>query len=328
MVTYFLSTEEVRAYLRDFLERLRRVDPLPTTWCPVTTSGRELFKQLLPLVKRHYPALAKRIVVVPVGIEEATKAVVFSTEGVPGEHIANKLVLLFDSSMHTGGTMSRILDETIKLGASNVTVYSLVIKRGSRLIPTIWGVIVDDTDRIYFLLDKIPNGRLDSGPDRKKDGSVRNIHSVFIRCLCEEHLKHPLLTCGVKSLDRVTWGDRHFDMVAGEHKECTYVLETGSKIVGYMSVHFSDPTCLFVSEIGIHQDLQNKGYGAILMRFADTLARQSNCEWVRLNSIENMVSWYMGFDYKKTPGHDAIKLDDERYWPMEHKVVRLPFRVN
>ena len=327
MVTHFLSTDEVRAYLRDFLSRLERLDPCPTTWCPVTKSGRDLFKILIPLVEQHYPELAKNIVVMPVGIEESTNTVNFATEGLPGEHIANKSVLLFDSSMHTGGTMCRIADEAIKLGASSVAIYSLVIKRGSKLIPTIWGIIVDDTDRIYFLLDKIPNGRLDSGPELNKDGTKRKIHNVFIRCLCEEHVKRPPLKCGVGSLDRVTWGDRHFNMVAGEHKECTYILQSGGEIVGYMSLHFSDPACLFITEIAIDEALKAKGYGAVLMRFADTLARQSNCLKVRLNAIENKVGWYERFDYQKIPGREPITLDHEIYWPMEHKVVRLPFKL-
>ena len=326
MVTYFLSIDDVRAYLRDFLSRLERLDPIPTTWCPLTLSGTNLLKEMLPLMREFHPELAKKISVVAVGVDSTTRAIKFETSS-PQEEIANKSVLLFDSAMHTGGTMCRSVAEAIKLGASNVATYSLVVKRGSNFIPTFWGVMIDDTDRIYFLLDKIPNGRLDVGPD-KKDGSERKIFCVHIQRLSEGHLSNPKVKCGVSSLDRVTWGDRHFDMQSGDHRECTYVLQTRSEIVGYMSLHFSDPSCLFVTEIAVDTTQKRKGYGAILMRFADTLARQSNCLWVRLNAIENKISFYEGFDYKKTPGREKIKLDDEVYWPMEHKVVSLPFKLD
>jgi GNAT superfamily N-acetyltransferase len=126
-------------------------------------------------------------------------------------------------------------------------------------------------------------------------------------------------------------------MQAGEHKECTYVLQTGSGIVGYLSLHFSDPTCLFVTEIAVDKKYQSKGkgknqrkgkgYGAILLRFADTLARQSNCLWVRLNAIEEKIPFYKGFGYRKIPGRKPIVLDNKKYFPMEHKVVYLPFKL-
>ena len=218
MVTYFLSDDEVRAYLRDFLVRLERLDPSPTVWCPVTKSGTALLKRMIPLMKNDHPELAKKISTVGVGIKN--KTVKFETE-FPESEIANKCVLLFDSSMHTGGTMRRCVAKAIRLGASNVATYSLVIKRGSCFIPTFWGVMIDDTDRIYFLLDKIPNGRLDYGPEKDKSGKDRKISCVHIVRLCEDHLKTKLVNCGVISLDRVTWEDRYFDMQAGEHKECT-----------------------------------------------------------------------------------------------------------
>ena len=278
------------------------------------------------MVAKHHPELAKKITVVPVGIDSKTNAVKFEIDS--PEQIANKSVLLFDSAMHTGRTMARCVNEAIKLGASNITTYSLVMKIGSYFIPTFWGVIIDDVDRIYFLLSKIPNGRLDSGPELNKDGTKRKIPSVFIRRLCEEHIKVPQVKSGVNSLDRVTWGDRHFDMQAGDHKECTYVLQTVSEIVGYMSLHFSDQTCLFVTEIAVDVSQAKKGYGAILMRFADTLARQSNCSWVRLNAIENKIPYYRGFGYEITPGREKISLDDEVYWPMQHKIACLPFKLD
>lgn len=331
MVTYFLSNEEVRAYLRDFLVRLERFDPIPTVWCPLTLSGATLLKQMLPLVKENHPALAKKISVVGVGINN--QKIKFETKN-PARDISNKCVLLFDSSTHTGGTMRRSVAEAMRLGASNIATYSLVIKRGSCFIPTSWGVMIDDTDRIYFLLDSIPNGRLDYGPEKDKSGKNRKISCVHITRLCEDHLLRKPINCGVISLDRVTWGDRHFNMQAGEHRECTYVLQNGGEIVGYLSLHISDPTCLFVTEIAVDKKHQakgkgvnrkkSKGYGAILMRFSDTLARQSNCLWVRLNAIKEKIPFYKGFDYRLIPGRKPIDLDGEKYFPMEHKVVYLP----
>jgi hypothetical protein len=63
------------------------------------------------------------------------------------------------------------------------------------------------------------------------------------------------------------------------------------------------------------------------MRFADTLARQSNCLWVRLNAIENKVEWYKKFGYSLIGGRVPISLDDKKYFPMEHKIIYHPFNL-
>jgi Acetyltransferase (GNAT) family len=260
MVTYFLSDEDIRAYLRDFISRLERVEPFPVVWCPITKSGTKLLRWMLPLLRQHHPDFLHEISTVGIGVnsDETIKFEITSTA-----EISKKPVLLFDSAIHTGGTMRKSVAKAIELGASNVITYSLVIKRGSCFIPTFWGATIDDTDRIYFLLDKIPNNRLDSGPE-KKDGVTRKIPPVHIERLDKEHIDAKCyIKCGVDALDRVTFGDRHFNMLAGEHQECTYVLKSRHEIVGYLSLHFSDPTCLFVSEIGVDKSCESKGYGSI-----------------------------------------------------------------
>lgn len=57
------------------------------------------------------------------------------------------------------------------------------------------------------------------------------------------------------------------------------------------------------------------------MRFADTLARHSDCRFVRLNAIENRVSWYRDHGYTVVSGKEPLLLDSERYVPMERRVL-------
>lgn len=49
------------------------------------------------------------------------------------------------------------------LRPGRLLAYSLVMKRGSCFLPHYFGVVVDDHDRILFLLDAIPNNRLFAG---------------------------------------------------------------------------------------------------------------------------------------------------------------------
>lgn len=319
MVTYFLSLEDVRAYLRDFLARLQTFDPNPTIWCPITRSGTALLDQILDLVKADYPGMVERVSVVPIGVCEKTNALILGSDD-PAKDIVGKPVLLFDGAVHRGALMSRCVTEVLKLGASHVGTYSLVVKRGSNFIPTLWGVMIEDTDRVFFLLKQIPNNRLDAG-SAKTGETTRRTSCLHIRRLCGEHVDKSPVECGVASLDRVTWGDRHFDMLAGEHLQCTYVLHAGNEVVSYLTVYYSDEHCLVITEIAVDKKHHGKKFGGILLRFADTLARQSNCWVVRLNAIKEKITFYEGFGYKLVAGREPIRLDDEEYWLMERQVI-------
>jgi hypothetical protein len=86
MVTYFLGREEVSAYLRDFLSRLQRFDPLPILWCPLTRSGNALLSQLLDLVQERYPDLAGTVSVLPIEVGDGSGTIRF-LEGDPAKDI-------------------------------------------------------------------------------------------------------------------------------------------------------------------------------------------------------------------------------------------------
>jgi hypothetical protein len=80
------------------------------------------------------------------------------------------------------------------------------MKAGASFVPTIWGVTIDETDRAFFLLDEIPNHRLDAGNPEKKQPPVH------VERLDQRHKDRPAVTSGVESMDRPKWSDRLFQM--------------------------------------------------------------------------------------------------------------------
>ena len=317
MVTYFLGREEVSAYLRDFLIRLERLNAVPTLWCPLTRSGTALLDELLNLVGRHHPRLAESVSVLPIEVDDGTRQIRF-TQGDPAKDIPGQNVLIFDGATHSGRMMTNCVAEVVRRRAAGVCTYSLVLKRGSTFIPTFWGVAVDDVDRAFFLLEMIPNHRLDAGgPRSPKKKKALNIH---IRLLCESHLKKPPVVCGLGSMDRVTWGDRHFDMKAGDQRRCSYVLEQGDEILGYVTLTRAKDGSLAIDEVAVDRKHHGKNLGAVLMRFADTMARQFDCQEVHLHAIKDKLDFYKGFGYA-VAAKSPLMLDDEEYWPMEKPVI-------
>lgn len=315
MHTYFLGTEEVSGYVRDFVQRLKNFEQIPTVWCPVTVSGDGLLQAILAQVRKDYPELLKTVQLLPIEIEvdDGATHILFVKEK-PDAVIPGKPVLLLDSAIHSGQMMRRCADEVLRHGPTELCSYALVIKRSSVFIPTLWGLMIDEADRAYFLLDKIPNNRLNAGAKRPQP-------PVLLQRLNESHLAQPLVNSGVKSIGRMTWSDRHYQMqTAGVHT-CTYVLERTQTIVGFLTVHSYAPDSLTIGEIVVDQRHQKHGYGGMLLRFADTLARQANCRIVRLHAIKEQIEFYEHFGYRLAPGGQMIRLDDEGYQWMERTVL-------
>jgi ribosomal protein S18 acetylase RimI-like enzyme len=314
--TYLLGKEQIQAYLRDFLARLETAESLPTVWCPVTESGRSLLRAMLELPEASAAKFAD-VRVVPIEVE-LTRATPGSEEVPPkvrisdAEGLRGHSVLLLDGAIHSGTTMSVCADEVLRCEPLELSSYALVVKRCSTFIPTVWGVMTDETDRAYFLLSKIPNNRLDSGN--------RPQPPVQIRRLGSKHLEHPPIHSTVPSMDRMTWSDRLYQMNASVHGPTTYVLERVGRIVGFLTVTLSHSE-MSIDEVVVDPSLQDHGYGGVLMRFADTLARQSDCEVVRLNAIRDRVEWYRARGYRESPGRKPIPLDGEVYVPMERPVL-------
>jgi predicted N-acetyltransferase YhbS len=122
-------------------------------------------------------------------------------------------------------------------------------------------------------------------------------------------------------MDRMKWSDRHFQMLSSEHQVCTYVLKRGKAIVGYLSMHSLENGGLMIDEIAVDASQRGKDYGGVLMRFADTLARQGSCPVVRLLAIKQQASFYERFEYRFVEGKNSIRLDDEEYSQMEKAVL-------
>lgn len=310
MITHHLGDEEVRAYLRDLVRRIRSCDPIPSIWCPLTDSGLTLLRPMIGILRKDAPELIPLIGVLGMAVEN-DGALRFAG-GNPNMDLPGKHVLLLDASVHSGETMLKAQRKLWEHGAAGVCSYALVLKRGSRFIPSIWGVMIGDHDRAYFQMELAPNNRLTTHSNERHPFS-------HMRQLSAADIGAPPLLAGVASLDRATWGDRYYDMHESDGLKRTYLLEARPGIVGYLTVRFGD--CLHVDEVAVDREYRGQGYGGVLLRFADTLARHSDCRAVQLNAISDRVRWYESFGYEVLSGRKTIRVEAETYVPMERQLL-------
>jgi GNAT superfamily N-acetyltransferase/hypoxanthine phosphoribosyltransferase len=311
--TYLIGKEETLAYARDFVARLKALDSFPEVWCPITKSGSAIAKLLWSILKTEGSPV--RVQLLPVAVSRKGDDIDVSfRRGDPAVQIPDKSVLILDGAIHSGRTMIRCADEVLKYGPKELLSYSLIMKAGSSFVPTIWGVTIDETDRAFFLLDEIPNHRLDAGSSEKKQ------QAVHIERLDDRHRTAPPIVSKVASMDSQSWGARIYQMKVspGLH---TYVLVRLGKVIGYLTIRFAD-RYMAIDELAVDEKQHGHGYGGVLLRFADTLARQANCRTVQLNAIDKRVSFYEEAKYQKISNTSPIRLDDDEiYWPMERTVL-------
>jgi N-acetylglutamate synthase-like GNAT family acetyltransferase/hypoxanthine phosphoribosyltransferase len=313
MTTFYLGEEETRAYACDLLERLKELDHPPDAWCPITRSGIAIFNLMLEIAQKDYPDLIKGVVVVRIDVD--SKRTIASFPDNNSDDLKGKNVLLLDGAIHSGKMMSLCATAVLKFNPAELVSYALVIKRGSSFIPTFWGLMIEETDRAFFLLNKIPNHRLVIKSTSKKKSPVH-----FQR-LNNDLLSHPKIQSGVPSMDRMEWSDRYFQMTSTENRTCTYVLQRGPSIVGFVTMHTLSCGALMVDEVVSDPSCRGQGYGGILLRFADTLARQGKCRAVRLLAISNQIDFYEKHEYIRAAAVKPIQLDKEEYHPMEKAVL-------
>src|SRR5207302_1003484 len=184
----------------------------PTVWFPIGRSGEVLIERLL----LRFPKLTEETVIDRVNFDRKTSQTFF-TDGDPADALAGTHALVIDSSVHSGGTMLRVLKAVGAYKPASVSSYTLVLKRSSTFVPSLWGVMINDHDRAYFLLDQLPNNRLH-----------KSVHNTHIRRLTKDDFNVPPVVSGLNSIDRVTWGDRFYDMACSEHERRTYFLEQGN----------------------------------------------------------------------------------------------------
>lgn len=303
------------AYGRDLADRLLLPRQRPDVWCAITVSGLELSRVFLDTFDKLDSRYSEVIDFWSVGRQKKTKRII--RFGVPKAEandfagLRGRHVFIIDSAIHSGETFSAVHDRIAAAKPASIATYSLVVKRSSCFYPTYWGCTIADSDRAYFLLDRIPNNRLSTG---RSDHGTKPYWS-FKRLEKADCSRSPVCS-GLKSIDGMSWSDRHYGMLTNENGLATYLCEVGSQIAGFLTFHYEPGRTFVVDEVAVDRKWQGKGLGGTLVRFADTLARQSSLPRVKLWAIANKTKFYRKYGYKPIIGEPKVWCGDEEFQPM------------
>lgn len=304
MITHFLGAEEVAAFCRDLAKRLVALESnFPYRWFPIGLSGAKIADVLLNSLDDDH---RNKIVLSSVYCNRADSTIQF--EDTPEERdVSNAPVLLIDSAVHSGQTMARISRKLWSLEFPNIITYSLMVKRTSVIIPSYFGVLVGDRDRVFFQLEEMPNNRLN---DRALFGVLREVSSGDAG----------------KSLDGIgpPFGDTHsmsdfiYDKETRGYR--TYLYEHAGNIAGFITIGRNGKDC-FIDSMATVPSYRKKGVSTSLMRWAETWARANKCDTMTLWAFPDAIPTYVHFEYKEVPGKTLSYDGMRQYHFMVKKLI-------
>ena len=298
-----MGREEVAAYANDLAQRLTRLDErFPYVWCALGHSGEEMaivISEALP------ERLQSRIQIILMHYDRDKEAVFFEIPRDKRILVNCPSALVMDSSVHSGATMFASFEKLKSLSVKNICTYSLVLKRGASFIPNFFSVMIEQHDRAYFLLDKIPNLRV------MPLGAFRKLRQEDVM------RRQKNIKSGLRSLDKTTWSDLLYESKTNGNN--VFIYEEGGNILGFISFRIKD-SHLFIDAIAVDKRTQGKGLGGYLMRWAETSARAANCNRIELWAKNDRIGFYRDkARFVKTT--EELDLGDEKYTRMERSLL-------
>jgi GNAT superfamily N-acetyltransferase len=281
MKTHFIGHEEVAGYTLDLARRLNRLGAdFPEKWIYLGPSGKVIADELL---HQFGPSGGQRVFAIGALYDRKTRQFSFTSGVSSSDFSPGETVLLIDSAIHTGSSLLAGLRALAALGVHNVLTYSLVVKRGAELVPTYFGVLIDDWDRALFQLEVIPNNRLaESAP------------FGTLRLLTKEHARARFGALP-PPFEGLSGGDLIYNDEAYGLR--TYVYELEGTVAGFVSFAKREDVA-FIDAWATCTEYQGRGIGAATLRWAETWARSAQCRAVELWAAESAVPIYQKYNYR------------------------------
>jgi hypoxanthine-guanine phosphoribosyltransferase len=305
LITHYLGSEEVTAYCNDLVDRLVALeDNFPTVWFALGVSG---LKMAIRVVRALPPELKAKVKFVAVRYNRSTTHLEI-TPPIDQLTFSDEPVLVIDSAVHSGKTMLALVQRLQAAKVKNIITYTLVLKRGSIIVPNYFGVIIDDKDRTLFELDPLPNNRL--------------IEQIPFGIMRELKDSDTVASIGAVSapFENLSTGDLLYDMETTFIR--AYVFEYDGEIAGFISFRNQSNGILFIDAWATATKFMHRGIGNATFRWAETWARSTKCSEVTLWAYENAIPIYLKYGYEFVEGDKWRSLGEgQRYKIMRKKIL-------
>jgi GNAT superfamily N-acetyltransferase len=309
----YVRQQMLRSQISSLVERLLHFDiKAPILWCPISAGGKEILNIIAMTLKRKRGcALLKNSSFISVDVSD--DSVIFYGSNDLKRDINHNCVILLDLVINSGYAFKQVTDEVSKYHPYAIITYAPFVRNNTVFVPSIFESVIGEKDRIVL-----------EGASKASTFLTNTNHiGVSLKRLTSKDLKSRKISCGVKSMDKITWADRFYDMVNSTESRVTYLLINHEVIVGYLTCHLHRSDCMMLDEIAVSKKYLGMGYGGVLMKWLDIYSRSKDCVSIVLWSIHEQIPFYKKAGYKLIPG-ESMSLDGETYFLMLARLVYEP----
>jgi len=197
-------------------------------------------------------------------------------------------ILICDSIVNTGRTLSNMQNYFWERGASDVKTLTIFLRNGSSIIPNFWVSTLDKHESILFGIDRYPVKTI-------KQGSVRKLKKKD--CGGKINCGKPFITNTL---------DDYYYWQSIDPTCCTYIIEDEREFRGILFLKNLGSGTLLVETIAVTKTDQTKGYGSILMKYLKEYCKINKIEEVKLFAHESVTEYYKKFGFVSTGNNSEL----------------------
>ncbi|HNT09071.1 GNAT family N-acetyltransferase [Methanoculleus sp.] len=198
------------------------------------------------------------------------------------EHFKGSSVLVCDSIVNTGKTLSRLKHRFQKLGAGEVRTLTVFLRRDATFVPNFWVSDISKDEVVFFGTDRYPINTYYRGNIRKLGLS---------HCGKEVNCGKPFIHSAI---------DDYYFRQCVDPTYCGYVLEDGDSIVGLLFFKHIARYQIYLEALGVRSEVQRSGYGSTLAKFFDDYCGMNGITRVKLHAHESAVEFWDDIEFTRT----------------------------
>lgn len=303
----------IRSFIVNLIDRLSALEiTKPIVFCPISGGGCEILNIITNVLKRNKSAvLIQQASVILADVTDSD--VKFRCSDNLANDVKGHCVIILDLIVNTGVALKAVVAEINKYHPDTVITYIPFVRNNAILVPSVFESVIGEGDRIV----------LEGASKASTFLTSKSNVGITLKRLTSDDLQINKCRCGVKSIDKISWADRFYDMVNSTDDRVTYLLIEKDSVVGYLTCHLHRSDCMMLDEIAVSLRSSGQGYGGVLMKWLNIFARSKDCVSIVLWSIENQIPFYEKAGYKLIPG-EKMNLDGETYFLMLARLVPEP----
>lgn len=216
--------------------------------------------------------------------------------------IKNKNILICEDTLNTGRTVKKVITELKRLGAGDIKIFSLLMRKNSAIVPNIFVFEVAEDTKVYFPWTNYP---------------IRDYPKGIVRKIFPDDCNRTF-ECVEPRINKYTLSDYYKNQQ--EYKAKVYVVEDKEEIcaiIQFVEKEVNKYKGLYLDVIATATGKEGQRYASTLLNLITRYMHYHEFDFINGYAFDNakLIKMY------KTRGYDVIDNIENMHYSKLHKIV-------